>query len=528
MSRRSALAETSAVGQGSRRGRCAKRLVIVAVGAVVVALVAAQSGCVRRVSRQHDRAPGKDYGFLATRVGFPAPEVEVHLTRRMAEQDLDELEWLLEHRYSYRDLTGVDYRAALDSIRAGLGDGITRSDFAYQLMKLVALFGDAHTRVSDPILKSSCSVFLPLLVRESGGRLVSLKADRSGLLHPDFPYLRAMDGRPIETWLEAAGLLVPQGSAHHHRALSVKYLVYIECLRKELGLASTGPVRVLLESPDASKTLLLELPLADERPDYGVLAKTSAAILPGDIGYLPIVPAMDPRPEFLQSLVDSMHRLRDTDGLVIDIRQNGGGSRAPLQTLFPFFMHPDDAPLIVNVAAHRMGVKESEERFELRYLHRASWSGWSEAERLSVKKLAATFRPAWSPPEGEFSEWHYFAISPRTNAGYFYYDRPVVVLVDSYNVSACDIFTGALKGWRNTTIIGQPTGGASGSAINYRLRNSDVGIRLSSMASFRPTGQLYDGNGIEPDVYIDPAPTDFVGQTDTTLDAAVTLLSQER
>ena len=504
----------------------AKPRALLLLALAVVSLLTICPGCRRRVSREHDRVPTKDYQYLTARVGFAAPQAELHLTRRMAEQDLDELEWLIENRYSYRDLRGVDYRAALDAIRAGFGDSITRSDLTYQLLKLLSLFGDGHTRIRDPSLKRSlCSEFLPFLVEESRTRLVAFKADRSAFLHPGFPYLRAMDGIPIDAWLEAAGRLVPQGSPQLHRAASIRYLRYIECLRKDLGLATTGPVQVSLEDPHGRETKQLDLPLAAECPEYGSWPPTETATLPGNIGYLHIIPLMDCRPEFLHDLADTMRRCRETSGLIIDIRGNEGGNRAPLRVLFPFFMADDDSPRVVNVAAYRLGVSESEERFRLRHLYPASWPGWSPAEREAIRRFAATFRPAWVPPEGEFSQWHYFVISPRRDEGCFHYDKPVVVLMDSYDMSACDIFLGAFKDWRNVTLMGLPSGGTSGCRRKYDLRHSYVGLYLSSMASFRPTGQLYDGNGIQPDIRVEPVPTDFIGKTDTTLAAAVSILS---
>ena len=56
------------------------------------------------------------------------------------------------------------------------------------------------------------------------------------------------------------------------------------------------------------------------------------------------------------------------------------------------------------------------------------------------------------------------------------------------------------------------------------LANTDIRVRLSSMASFRTNGLLYEGRGIQPDIVLEPEPGYFVGQSDSTLQAAVTLL----
>jgi len=48
------------------------------------------------------------------------------------------------------------------------------------------------------------------------------------------------------------------------------------------------------------------------------------------------------------------------------------------------------------------------------------------------------------------------------------------------------------------------------------------------MASFQPNGQLYDGNGIRPDIVVEPVPTDFIGRTDTVLDTAIKYINQKK
>ena len=120
--------------------------------------------------------------------------------------------------------------------------------------------------------------------------------------------------------------------------------------------------------------------------------------------------------EFLNDLVEAMQELRNTDGLIIDIRANGGGSRAPLRTLFPFFMTQNDLPHVVNTAAYRLGVEDRKEAFDARYLYAASWPDWSKVECAAINRFAATFQAEWPLSEGQFSEWHYFVISPSDGA----------------------------------------------------------------------------------------------------------------
>jgi hypothetical protein len=483
-----------------------------------------------RVHRQHSNTVPKEFEYLTRRIDFRLAG-DTNLSRKEAEQDLDELEWLLENRYSYLRRKGVDYKAALDSIRGSLGGGINRRSFGYQLAKFIALFGDGHSQVASSSVrpKSLCSMFLPFLVEESDGRLVTFKADRSAFIDPNFPFLRGMDGLPVNSWLKAAGQWVAKGSSQFVRYHTIRNLRYVECLRKELGLDRSGSIQVELESADGSSTKRIELPLAKKGPVYGFLprpeseiksledVRVESRILPENIGYLRILAMLD-SPEFLDGLVDAMNHFKDTDGLIIDMRGNGGGSRAPLRVLFPFFMTKDEPPKVINIAAYRLGHRK--DILDARWLYPEDWKGWSSAERTAINQAVKTFKPEWNPPQNQFSRWHYFVIGPATRPKYYYYDRPVIILMDTINFSASDIFLGAFKGWRNVTLMGTSSGGGSGRYQTSRLHHSSINIGLSSMASFQPNGKLYDGNGIQPDVIIKPIPTDFIGKTDSVLEAA--------
>lgn len=485
-----------------------------------------------RVHRQHSNTITKEFEYLTRRTNFSLRD-DTWLSRKEAEQDLDELEWLLENRYSYLRRKGVDCKAALDNIRGSLGSGINRSSFGYQLSKFIALFGDGHSRVASSSVrpKSLCAMFLPFLVEESDGRLVAFKPDRSAFIDPDFPYLRGLDGLSANTWLEAAGQWVAKGSPQFERYHTIRNLRYVECLRKELGLRKSGSIQVELDSADYSSTKQIELPLAKKGPVYGFWPRPKAEIkslddvrvesriLPENTGYLRILVMLD-SPEFLDGLVDAMNHFKNTNGLIIDIRGNSGGSRAPLRVLFPFFMAENDLPHVVNVAAYRLGTRNRKEEFEGRYLYPASSPHWSEAERDVIDRFAAAFQPQWMFPQGQFSQWHYFVISPPRHRKYYHYDKPVVILMDRLNFSSWDIFLGAFKGFKNVTLMGLPSGGGSGCYQAYRLANSRIRIHLSSMASFQPNGKLYEGNGIQPDIIIEPIPTDFIGKTDSVLQAA--------
>ena len=448
----------------------------------------------------------------------------VPLPAAKALEDLDELERLLENRYSYLHLKGADYKAALATARAACKDGTDFGSFAERLMKIMALFGDGHSRIGGSwgLLPPG---YAPFLLERVGDRYVALRPDRSGFVDSDRPYVTAIDGRNIGEWIEAVGVIVPKGSRALVDSKSRERMMALNFVRTELGLRLDRGVTLQLVSANGKKQKTAELDVLRRLPRVAGWVRGTSRELEGNIGYLRLAD-MDGSPEFQTKLRGQMDAFKGVSGLIIDVRQNGGGSRQPLRTLFPYFMKTNETPYVANVARYRMpaGTRKSAEGYlDNRFLYPISSREWSRKEKELLKKFESSFKPEWEP-KGAFSDRHFMLLRPGDVSVRF--GHPVVILMDGGCFSATDIFLGAFKGRPNVTLMGTASGGGSGRTQTARLKNSRMLVRLSSMASFRPNGKMYDGNGIEPDVVVEPIATDYIGKTDSVLDAAIERLKK--
>jgi hypothetical protein len=471
-----------------------------------------------RVVREHANQVGKEYAFLKKTISLKSFGGDKYLSKAEVEADLDEFEWMLENRFSYLHLKGIDYRAGLDAIRLSAAEGMNRGTLAYKLRKLITLFGDGHSLIQDPDIENLCSGFLPFMVEDCNGQIVAFQTDRSEFLDPNYPVLKTMDGIELSVWLKYAQELATKGSKQLLKYQTVHNLRYIELLRKELGIDEKAEVEIGLESFDGQKQKEMSLKLANERPIYGSWPKTQSSILKNAIGYLRIAPTMDSREEFLKGLVQSMQDYKDTNGLVIDIRGNEGGSRMPLVTLLPFFMDPNEQFKIINISVYRLGVPNIGDYTEARFLFPVTSSWYSETEKRQIQKFISNFKPEWNFMKHDFSDWYCFVVKPPRFSSYYRYQKPVVILMDARNFSA-------FKGMPKITLIGAVSSGGSGCPIKYRLHNSQILVQLSSIISFRPNGQLYDGRGIDPDITCDFVPEDLIGRSDSVLERALKTLN---
>lgn len=468
----------------------------------------------RRMALEFNRAAG----------GAPAagPLPATLLSPEQMAADLDVLFAAIAERFSYAGRHGVDAADLRARALAELRGPAPRERFGCALARVLAAYGDGHARVEpDPLARASAS-FLPFLTGYARGGLVAFAADRSRLLDPERPYLVELDGRPIAEFERAAAAYVAEGSDAFRRHRVPRILRCLGLLREDLKLPAAATVRVTLAAKGGAKRKSVALPVAGAPAAFGTWPQSESRRLGGDIGYLRIA-EMEGDPAFIAAVESQLESFRDAKGLVIDVRGNGGGRRDLLLQLAPHFLDPAGGLVIANVAAKRLfpGERGDEPEGLLgnRALFPATASAFAPGEREQLERFAAGFEPEWSPPEGEFSAWHYLVLRPDPAA--WRIRCPVVVLQDEGCFSATDIFLGAFDLFPDITLAGAGSGGGSGRVEPVRLPASGLEVLLSSMASFRPDGRLYDGNGVLPDVELEREPGDFVGASDTALEIAL-------
>lgn len=439
-----------------------------------------------------------------------------------ARADLRLLVQLLDTRFAYRELRGVDLDAMVREAESRFNaDGVTTADFRDSIDGILRAFGDGHSRLRGG--GSGNALWMPFLIQAVDGGHVAFNADRSEFVSPKHPYIVAIDGVPLAKWLAAAQASVTKGSVVMQSRGAERGLRELTVLRRALQLKTKETIELTLRGK--AGTTKVTRKVSPRKPMFGTWPRQLNKILDGNIGYLRIE-RMEGDPAFLDSLDAAMQSFKNTDGLIIDVRGNGGGRRDPLRRLAPYFLPADGTPIVGNVAAFLLDERKPPKPDSLadRYLYRPDWRGWQDQERAAIGKFLRTFKPSWKLPRGKFSPYYFLVLDKRQNPKAFQYTKKVMVLIDRSCFSATDIFTGAMQAIPGVTLVGEATAGGSGRARSYVLPNSGIRLQLSTMASFRPDGTLFEGNGVVPDVAVKTQPTDLIGDTDTVLDKALELL----
>lgn len=202
--------------------------------------------------------------------------------------------------------------------------------------------------------------------------------------------------------------------------------------------------------------------------------------LPGEIAYMRYPSFSYPVGETsLDYILAILHKSR---GLIIDIRDNGGGALTNIKTLVGRFI---DRKITGGYIKHKTG-----------------------------------------PGHNEFSDPYpieYEPADPRR----IKWDGPIVLLTNRSCFSAANDFTSVMKTLPNVTIVGAKTGGGGGLPFSSELPIG-WGVRFSACPLLNPAGECTE-NGVDPSpgCEVHCTPEELAAGTDKILDFAIGMLKDK-
>ena len=447
------------------------------------------------------------------------------IARGAAQADLDTLRAVV-HRYSaYRLVNGYPFDKHIDSLKAWLPEPVPLGEFWHSVQTLIGRLQDAHSNVPAPaaVRAGAPQGELPFVLTSVDDAAIALTPCGCALFVPDYPRVVTINGVAIDSLMRIAGFRFRGHSTQRFRFRALNALAQIEDVLARSGAAEGTALTVRLAGNRGDTTVrVATVPRRSSTPSpVSVTAGVSGPIailriplmldrtdtLGGDVGYQMVRAAMESR------------SFRASRALIIDVRGNDGGTRHILEYLVPYFIR---APLVYNVAVVRGDTSGVGDRGLLSPDDRAQ----PQAVRTALREALATFKPAWDYSVDSFLPQRFGAVvlpaEPSRNLSH----RPVVVLMDEGSFSATDIFLGAMSLAPNVTLMGVPSGGGSGRSRGFDLPNSRLRVIVSTMASFRPDGRLYDGVGIAPDIMVPRTLDGVANGRDTQMAEALRFLLQ--
>jgi carboxyl-terminal processing protease len=380
----------------------------------------------------------------------------------------------IRDRYYDPSLHGIDWEAERTRFRPRAADAASTAEFYAVLRRMLAQLHDAHTRVYAPDDKFDWQhprfISVGLSMREVDGQAVvaaverESDAARAGLRAGHI--IKSLDGEP---------------------ALDI----FKRRLREEVGAStpSAARLRAMATIFDGARDSTVRVGWMDAggKERFASLrrewrkrdVKLSVRRVGGGYGVLEFE-------AFTQTItLDLMHalgeRLRGVRGLVIDLRNNGGG----------------EAEAMIEVASAFLPAGRNLGRFTDR----------TGRIRLEPQTRAAMLMAADSITR---------------------FDAPVVILTSERTSSAAEIFVAAMKEARRATTLGSPTCGCVLAIQRRHALPDGGGLDVSEMDYRTAGGTRLEGTGIAPDETIPLNIDDLRAGRDRALEQAIQFLKSSQ
>lgn len=211
------------------------------------------------------------------------------------------------------------------------------------------------------------------------------------------------------------------------------------------------------------------------RKDYVNSSGLTYQILENNIGYIYCESFSDGIGD--GNLDQTLNKLAICDGLIVDVRNNGGGNLTTAQKLAARFTNEK---VLVGYMCHKKG-----------------------------------------PGHTDFSEPKPVYLEPSNGIRW---QKKVVVLTNRRSYSATNDFVNSMKQLPDVIVLGDKTGGGSGLPFTSEIPNG-WSIRFSASPMFDPDMNQLEF-GIDPDVKVDMTSEDIARGKDTMIEAACRILKE--
>lgn len=380
----------------------------------------------------------------------------------------------INDKYYDAKLNGVDWPVVRTRYEPLLR---AASDDAYWdvLDKMAGELRDSHTRVESPKQvaqqRAQESHSLGIAFMELSGKLVLTS------VHPDSDAywtgaragmgIKSIDGQPALPFFQALAKTVRDSSTPWARLRGANRKI----LSGDVGTKST----MVFTRPDGS-----DITATQSRRRFRNVPEAIHRTLPSGYGYV----RFSGFSESLRSTVlSAFESLKDTPGLIIDLRNNGGGSadmsRALLQTFFA-------------------------------------------EDQKGIKLITRTNRPI-SLMFVNVMELEPKLVGQKNKA----YTKPLVVLTNANSASASEVFSSVLQDAGRAAIVGQRTCGCLLGYLGYADIPGGGQLAYSELGFERNNGKRVEGEGVKPDIEVELTAEDYTLNRDRVLEAAEAFLQRK-
>jgi carboxyl-terminal processing protease len=419
-----------------------------------------------------------------------------------------------KYNFAYFDKAKIDwdsaYRAFIPQVLA------TKNDFEYYrtMERFCALLKDGHTSVWAPASFYPFSTYVPfrwVIIGQKPHVSMVLKGLSDNV--PVGSELLTINGLPAQTYLKEQIFPYIAASAPHQRWNSALFAIW------SATNDTTTTYPMTFRTPDG-RTVAFASRLFSQRERDGSVWLNGAGVaqpkqrplsmltmLPGDIARVELN-SFDNQ-KIVTEFEAMLPQLRQAKGIIIDLRQNGGGSSGVGAAILNHFTTQK------TMTGSAWRTREHQAAYK-------AWGSFSVAKPDSFQlKNSSEYRKMHQTALGN----HWFQGQKMTfpnNAPEPRLLMPTVVVAGNNTGSAAEDFLIIVRQLtdRKIPVIGQPSFGSTGQPLLFKLPGGGT-ARICTKRDTYADGRDFVGIGVLPDVLVNPAVADLQQGRDATLERAV-------
>ncbi|MBI4854162.1 MAG: PDZ domain-containing protein [Acidobacteria bacterium] len=377
----------------------------------------------------------------------------------------------INEKYYDPNFNGVNWAGVKEHYKNLIDKANTDEDFYKLLTQMVRELHDSHTQFKSALQrqnrKKKQTVSIGLSIFEVENKSVVTKveqgseAEKAGI-EPGM-IVSSIDGEPIEKFIDKAKEEI--GNSSSERAL--KLLIYREII------AGEPDSKVRLGFIRADKTTF-ETTLV--RKIVSNAPKVTSQSFSSGFGYINFNFFRSPAEKLIKQ---ELIKLRNTQGLIIDLRNNGGGFLGEGAEIASYFL----------------------------------------SSTISLAKISAR----------SSSKLSAIGLPEEIRVGSFesqVYNKPIVILINAATASTSEVFSQGLQESGRAKIIGSQSCGCVLGVLEHKEVKGGGELSISEIGFVSPKGYRLEGNGVVPDKSITLTINDIRNHKDLALEEAEKLLRE--
>ena len=383
----------------------------------------------------------------------------------------------------------------------------------YRLLKKIsALLKDGHTNINPPGFVNKVFNKPTIELRNIKRRAIVMNVGTS--LQNDLPLgseITAIDGVPTKAYLEAEVFPYISSSTDHilwdwgvRDLLKGPRDTQITIAYRTLK-GKTGKAKVTRNSKGQHDKWVLTKNQQWQRLEFRWLEN--------EIAYVALNTFVDS--SIVEEFKGHLQEIQQSKGLVLDIRQNGGGNSGIGNAIIKNLTDRPFLGLTWKTREHRPVFKAWGKFYS--EMTPQQLSQLSDEESQLIEKSISYYKGMVWYQDGPDT------IQPEEGTKI---SVPIVVLIGHGTGSAAEDFLLALDSIERATFVGQKTNGSTGQPLMFTLPGGGS-ARICTVISTYPDGREYVGYGVSPHVHVEPTVEDILNDRDVVLEKAIEILKEK-